>query len=129
MEKIKVLNEDIQNFRDGDDVWWLDRVGNVIKGTIRGNGRTAQAVFHYPGGAMVTLSGSELKECWPTRRDCHIAEASRCRQQAKAYGNSITDVESLVRFLWEKAKDGSLDDDAEEAARRRARALLGIELD
>lgn len=121
---IEVCNE--KQFKVGDTVWWFDAWGNLRWGIIYGI-EDGHALIREEGKGAKT--GAKLGDCWESKEACLRAEARRAKLQTKEYEESITDVESLVRFLFEHDVHSEYKDyDAEAAARKRARELLGIEI-
>lgn len=121
---IEVRNE--RQFKAGDKVWWFDAWGNLRWGIIYGI-EDGHALIREEGKGAKT--GAKLGDCWESKEACRRAEARRAKLQTKEYEESITDVESLVRFLFEHdVRSEDRDYDAEAAAKKRARELLGIEI-
>ena len=123
---IEVLNE--EPLKAGDTAWWLGADEEFHSGTISGiasrGGQDWAEILEAESTASVRLAS-----CWPTKSACRKAEMRRSNAQAKAYADSIKDVEGLVRFLFQRMDMSALDSYAAEAAAvRRAADLLGIEL-
>lgn len=121
---IEVRNK--KQFKAGDKVWWFDAWGNLRWGIIYGI-KDGHARIQEEGKGAKT--GAKLDSCWESKEACLRAEARRAKLQTKEYEESITDVKSLVRFLFEyDVRSEYKDYDAEAAAKKRAKELLGIEI-
>lgn len=127
MRKVQVLNENIWALKPGDPVWWLDDRGKCREGVMtKEPGAMFKFSFGECGFSSVTLTGLELKSCWPTKQECLDAEEKRRKLQTKAYEDAMGSVGTLVSFLWEHMD--KTDKEAAVAVKNRAAVLLGIEL-
>lgn len=122
---ISIQNDNM--LKKGDTAWWFDADGDSHTGTITSisssNGRI-QAVIQAERDVM----GAPLADCWPTKEALYRSQVRRSKLQTEECRNSITDVEGLVRFLFDHMPDQTaLDLDIKEAARTRAYDLLGFD--
>ena len=126
MVQVKNLNQ----YKIGDQVWWFDQYDNLRNGEIFGIKTDTKKGDYAEIREEIGTSGAMLSKCWPTREDCLAAEETRSKQQAIEYAESIKDVNDLVQFLFDHETTGEFREfDAIEAARKRAKDLLGYEID
>lgn len=110
-----------------DTVWCFDAYGNLTTGRIYEIKDGMAYIACGRTGGMKT--GARLSECWPTKEACLDAEKQRSDKQVAEYKARITDIESLVAFLFNHDIHSEYrDQDAEVAARERA-AELGVSIE
>lgn len=122
---VEIKNENYNEFKIGDKVWWYDSWGIIQNGKISEfKGEYAGIKMGVHGGIS---TGAKLSECWPTKEACQNAEERRATAQKTEYIESIKDVNDLVQFLFDHDVSGEDHNyEAEAAARERAKDLLGL---
>lgn len=131
--KIKVTNPEAENLEVGDTVWWTDQSGDMKTGRIyeikeeKTSKGLVKVALIYENGKAGYCNGAELAICWPSKEKWLDAEAERSSRQTKAYEYTIRNTKELVRFMWNRMD--KKDNDAAEAVIRRAKNLLGIDLE
>lgn len=122
---VQIKNENANKFEIGDEVWWFDAWGNLRNGKIHARIDKERVLVKTIG-----TEGVKLCHCWPNKDACLNAERRREKAQKAEYIESVKDVNDLVIFLFEHNVVGEDHDyDAEYAARKIAKELLGIDFD
>lgn len=133
MARIEIKNNN--KFKIGDTVWWFDNWGTLRTGEIydisdeKIRDKVTTYARIYEDGEKGVCTGAKLSDCWPTKQACLDADKRRSEAQVKEYKESITDVNDLVKFLFDNdVRSENRDYDARKAAKERARELLGYEI-
>lgn len=127
---VKIEND--KRFRANDEVWWFDALGNLQNGIVYnvqvGEKPEVTPVVHVRTGKHDNvLMSIEMTKCWSTKEECLRAEQKRITLQTEEYKREIIDTESLIRFMFKHdVCSENKDEEAEEAAKTRAKELLNI---
>jgi hypothetical protein len=124
----------VYTFGIGDHVWfnnmWVGPVSGVITAFEETDDHKEYAEIHWDDGGT---SGALLADgIYPDEESIIKANSIKNDKTVAAYKESIKDVSDLVRFMYNKAvctAEEYTDWEARQAARERAKELLGIDLD
>lgn len=127
----------MRHFQIGDHVWFDQTWVGLTSGTITSieeieNRRTGTkgtfARIHADNGGD---SGAKINRIWATKEEGMKAMKAESDAAVKKYKDSIKDVNDLVRFMYDNTVSSAEEYtnwEARQAARERAKELLGIDL-
>lgn len=124
----------MQTITEGQEVWFQDYYGNVCSGMVK--------TIVDPSGAFVRVNGTKgtigsygvkASDCFETKESLLDSMRKKSADAIKAYCQQITDVNELVRFMYNNPATRCAGEyaewDAIEAVRIRAKELLNIDLE
>lgn len=123
----------MQTITIGQEVWFQDHYGNVCSGMVKTI--VAAGSFAEVGGTKGTIGsyGVKTSDCFETKESLLDSMRKKSADTIKAYCQQITDVNELVRFMYNnpatRCAGEYADWDAIEAVRIRAKELLDIDLE
>lgn len=124
----------MHGMKAGDTIWHFNGWGTLLRARITGFDHDKDYVLLKgilkDKESMPGSWGCRQDECFPTKEAALLASKDEYRKAVAGYEQKITDVEQLVRILYNEVyytEDGNTE--LCEAVRTRAKQLMGIELE